>query len=144
MVSETVVRMASKSMVGVSIAGLRMGVGAPEKAALSPYPLPLTAGGLHAQVSRDAPPPLPGGYKVGEHVYFVAASQTTGLDHGMQGEVVGPALAGKGVLVSFPGIKDHVPCYLNLVRSRPQRDPPIAPRCPTLPSTFRIACVARR
>ena len=134
MVSETVVRMASKSMVGVSIAGLRMGVGAPERAALSPYPLPLTAGGLHAQVSRDAPPPLPGGYKVGEHVYFVAASQTTGLDHGMQGEVVASALAGKGVLVSFPyDGKSLTPCYLNLVRGRPERDPPIAPRCPSCP-----------
>ena len=95
-------------------------------------------------MSSDAPPPLPGGYKVGEHVYFVAASQTTGLDHGMQGEVVGPALAGEGVLVSFPyDGKSLTPCYLNLVRGRPERDPPIAPLS-QLPSTFTIACVPRR
>ena len=104
------------------------------RAAPTAPPLPLTAGGLLAQVSSDAPPPLPSGYKVGEHVYFVAASQTTGLDHGMQGEVVGPALAGEGVLVSFPyDGKSLTPCYLNLVRGRPERVPPIAPRCPSCP-----------
>ena len=53
---------------------------------------------------------------MGEHVYFVAASQTTGLDHGMQGEVVGPALAGKGVTVLFPGDKLPISCEITEVR----------------------------
>eukprot|EP00964_Phaeocystis_antarctica_P052215 scaffold30550_cov66-Phaeocystis_antarctica.AAC.7 len=56
-------------------------------------------------VSRNAPPPLPGGYKVGEKVFFTAASQTLPngdkLVHGQQGEVTGPATVeihkGKGV-----------------------------------------------
>ncbi len=93
--------------------------------------MPLTAGGLRAQVSRDAPPPLPGGYTVGEKVFFTGAScwryrdaaclssqtHTAGrrYDHGMQGEVVGPALAGKGVTVLFPGDKLGISCEITEV-----------------------------
>ena len=77
-----------------------------------------------AQVSRDAPPPLPGGYKVGEKVFFTVASQTFAdgdtLVHGRQGEVVGPATAethkGKGVAVLFPGNNGSIDCYLTMVR----------------------------
>ena len=37
----------------------------------------LTAGGCAcAQVSRGAPPPLPGGYTVGEKVFCTGASET--------------------------------------------------------------------
>ena len=47
-----------------------------------------------AQVSRQPPPPLPGGYTVGEQVYFTGTSQTfengDRLVHGKQGEVAGP------------------------------------------------------
>ena len=61
-------------------------------------------------MSRDAPPPLPGGYKVGEKVFFTGSSQTFAdgdkVVHGHQGEVVGPAILenhkGKGVAVRFP------------------------------------------
>ena len=113
MVSEAVVRMASRSIVGVRIAGVRIGVAAPERVALRPTPLPLTAGGLRAQVSRAAPPALPGGYTLGDQVFFTGDSKTLTngdkLVHGQQGEVVGPATLethkGKGVAVLFPGNK---------------------------------------
>ena len=70
------------------------------------------------------PPPLPGGYKAGEKVFFTGAGQTvsTGdkLVHGQQGEVVGPGtlgtLKGKGVAIRFPGNKGNVQCFLYQVR----------------------------
>ena len=75
-------------------------------------------------MSRDAPPPLPGGYTVGEKVFFTGTNQTfpsgDKLVHGQQGEVVGPATLethkGKCVAVRFPGNKGRVDCYLNMVR----------------------------
>ena len=75
-------------------------------------------------MSRDAPPPLPGGYKVGEKVFFTGASHTfddgNKLVHGQQGEVTGPAInethTGKGVAILFPGNKSWVDCYLTSVR----------------------------
>ena len=83
-----------------------------------------------AQVSRDAPPPLPGGYKVVDKVFFTGTSKTFAdgdkLVHGRQGEVVGPATVethkGKGVAVLFPGIKINIACYLGDVR-RPRAAP---------------------
>ena len=85
-------------------------------------------------MSRDAPPPLPGGYKVGEKVFFTVASQTFAdgdtLVHGRQGEVVGPATAetykGKGVAVRFHGYKVNIECYLHEVR-RPRAAPAATP-----------------
>ena len=67
-------------------------------------------------MSRDAPPPLPGGDKVGEKVFFTGTSQTfpsgNKVVHGQQGEVVGPvtneAHKGKGVAVRFPGNKQSI------------------------------------
>ena len=75
-------------------------------------------------MSRDPPPPLPGGYKVGEKVFFTGMSETFPIGdkvvHGQQGEVVGPALGentkGKGVAVLFPGNKGNINCYLTTVR----------------------------
>ena len=47
-----------------------------------------------ATLSRSPPPPLPGGYKVGEKLYYIGASQTVDngdrLVHDEQGEVMGP------------------------------------------------------
>ena len=79
---------------------------------------------MRAQVSRGAPPPLPGGYTVGEKVFYTGSSQTFSsgdkLVHGQQGEVTGPATdeatKGKGVAVRFPGNKGNVNCYLTNVR----------------------------
>ena len=75
-------------------------------------------------MSRDAPPPLPGGYKAGEKVFYTGPSQTLqpGYDvvHGQQGEVTGPATGeatkGKGVTVLYPGNKGDVACLITLVR----------------------------
>ena len=76
-------------------------------------------------MSRDAPPPLPGGYTVGDKVFYTGASETlpsgnNKLVHGQQGEVMGPAALentkGKGVAVLFPGNKSKVACYLTEVR----------------------------
>ena len=75
-------------------------------------------------MSRDAPPPLPGDYKVGEKVFFTRASWTAPngdkVVHGQQGEVTGPATneshKGKGVAVLFTGNTGNVQCYLNSVR----------------------------
>ena len=66
----------------------------------------------------------PGGYKVGEKVFFAGANETfaTGdkVVHGQQGEVVGPSTLenykGKGVKVLFPGNKANVSCLLTTVR----------------------------
>ena len=61
---------------------------------------------MGAQVSREPPPPLPGGYVVGEQVYYTERSLTfvngDRVEHGKQGELVGPATGvnhkGKGVV----------------------------------------------
>ena len=82
-----------------------------------------------AQVSREPPPPLPGGYTVGEQIYFTGAGQTVEgdyrLEYGKQGEVTGPATCeshtGKGVDVSFPGNMGLVCCCLTQVSRRRRR-----------------------
>ena len=70
---------------------------------------------------------LPGGYTVGDKVFYTGASHTFDdgdtLVHGGQGEVAGPATGentkGKGVAVLFPGNKLNVACYLtNVCRLR--------------------------
>ena len=69
-------------------------------------------------------PLLPGGYEVGEKVFFTGASQTLSngdkVMHGQQGKVTGActskALKGKGVNLRFPGNKGLV--------MPPQRGPP--------------------
>ena len=79
-------------------------------------------------MSREPPPPLPGGYVVGDKVYYTGTSVTFAsgdrLEHGKQGEVVGPATGeshrGKGVKLIFLGNKGVVDCYLT------QAAPPLA------------------
>ena len=85
--------------------------------------------GVGAQVSREPPPPLPGGYVLGEQVYYTGASATfedhgDRVEHGKQGEVVGPATSEGGpegkfdVALLFPGNKLAFGCYLIEVRHR--------------------------
>ena len=127
--------------------GLVASVAAPERAAAEPY-LPVPYGWwLRAQVSRDAPPPLPGGYKAGEKVFYTGASQTlpsgNKLVHGQQGEVTGPGTteASKDKLnVLFPGNKGSVICALAEVRrlhaasaATPLACAPHTRRCPRAP-----------
>ena len=84
---------------------------------------------MGAQLSHEPPLPLPGGYTVREQVYFTGAGETIKngdqLEHGKQGEVVGPATfeshKGKGVDVRFPGNKGAISCYLYQVRRRRRR-----------------------
>ena len=84
---------------------------------------------MGAQVSRQPPPSLPGGYTVGEQVYVTGTSQTfedgDRVEHGKQGEVAGPAAAeshkGKGVAVRFPGNKGLIQILLHEVRRRRRR-----------------------
>ena len=74
--------------------------------------------------ASDPPPPLPGGYKVGEKVFFTGANQTfadgSKLVHSQQGEVTGPATneatEGKGVEMRFPSNKVNINCFLHSVR----------------------------
>ena len=69
---------------------------------------------------------VPGGYKLGEKVFYTGASQTfpsgSKLVHGQQGEVTGPATLethkGKAMAVLFPGNKGRIDCYLTSVRRR--------------------------
>ena len=94
-----------------------------------------------AQVSREPPPPpLLGGYTVGEQVYYTGESHTFAcgnqLEHGKQGEVAGPATfeshKGKGVDVRFPGNKGAISCYLHQVRR--SRRHAAHPQLPASPS----------
>ena len=110
---------------------------------------------MRAQVSRD-PPPLPGGYKVDEKVFFTGPSQTfpsgNKVVHGQQGEVKGSAtnesVEGKGVDVLFPGNKGNTSCLLTQVRrlrAASAASPPPAPRtrdaghAPCVPATASAA-----
>ena len=63
---------------------------------------------------------LPGGFKVGQLLYFVGFSETFAsgnrVVHGQLGEVMGPASLeshkGRGVAIRFPGNKANVNCFL--------------------------------
>ena len=79
-------------------------------------------------LSRSPPPPLPGGYVIGEEVYYTGPSKKWDdgdtLTHGQSGEVTRPATLeryiGKGLSVMFPGNKDHIDLFLtSLSRSPP-------------------------
>ena len=67
--------------------------------------------------------PLPGGYKVGEKVFYTLSSETWDdgdkVVHGQQVEVRGSGTRKNGkerVAVRFPGNKDLIICYLTSVR----------------------------
>ena len=101
---------------------------------------------VHAQVSRGAPPPLPGGYVVGENVFYtgdsVAFDDGDELVHGQQGVVTGPigpgsGHEGNGVCVRFPDNTDDFGCLLTEVRrlraasaATPSSCAPHTRRCP--------------
>ena len=99
---------------------------------------------LRSQVSRDAPPPLPGGYTAGEKMFYTGLSQASTIGdtyvHGQQGEVMGPGDGkdkDKGVAVLFPGNKGSIECRLTEVRrlraasaANPPACAPHTRRCP--------------
>ncbi|EOD06508.1 hypothetical protein EMIHUDRAFT_218958 [Emiliania huxleyi CCMP1516] len=70
-------------------------------------------------LSREQPPPLPGGHDLGEQLYFTGPNESfesgDKVVHGQQGEVVGPATGehyGNGLKLRFPGNKGSINCYL--------------------------------
>ena len=94
-----------------------------------------------AQISRIPPPPLQGGYKVGEKLFYTWPSRTFEhngttytLVQGQQGEVMGPGTGqhepkGTGLAMLFPGNKGCVDCVLAKVSLPPRRL-----RCRPLPA----------
>ena len=92
---------------------------------------------------------LPGGYKVGEKVFFTGASHTFSngdkLVHGQQGEVTGPATLethkGKGVCVLFPGNSGNVECYLTSVRRLRAASAATPPPAPHTRDAAHVPCV---
>jgi len=104
--------------------GLVASVAAPERAAAEPF---TSCWWPRAQVSRDAPPPLPGGYMQGgrESVlhggepYLSERQQARARPAGRGDEARQrncDATKGKGLSVRFPGNMGNVNCYLATVR----------------------------
>ena len=78
-------------------------------------------------MNRKPPPPLLGGYALGDKAFFTGSGQTyaTGkLVHGQQGEVVGPAF-GEAVSMRFPDKKSNIGCFINSVRRLRTAPPPL-------------------
>ena len=78
---------------------------------------------VYAYASGACTQALPGGYTVGDKVFFTGASKTFAdgdkLVHGQQGEVTGPDTnedGEEGVAVLFPGNKANTGYFLTNVR----------------------------
>ena len=80
------------------------------------------------ELSRTAPPALPGGYQVGEWLYFTGSSRTFSIGnrlvHGAQGEVVGPSTRdthrSNSLAIKFDGNMSNIECPLtSLSRTAP-------------------------
>ena len=90
---------------------------------------------LLTNLSRSPPPPLPGGFSLGEKLYWNGRSEIfpsgNRLVHGKQGEVMGPDDNGdpNRLNVHFPGNKHGVRCQLTKL----SRAPP-----PPLPGGFSV------
>ena len=75
-------------------------------------------------LSRTPPPPLPGGFAVGEQVFYAAGSHTfpsgNKLTHGQAGEVTGPKPGDpERLAVLFPGNNASVTCELAILSRTP-------------------------
>ena len=86
------------------------------------------------ELSRSPPPPLPGGYTVGEKLYYIGSSETfesgNRVVHGEQGEVMGPSMMYEGrLMIKFPNNKGTVGCSLDAL----SRSPP-----PPLPGGYTL------
>ena len=74
-------------------------------------------------LSRDKPPPLPGGFSVGDTMLYTGSNETLAsgdrLVNGQAGEVVGPAMfatfEGDGLCMRFDGNKGTVDCGLHML-----------------------------
>lgn len=85
------------------------------------------------QLSLEDPnPPLPGGCRTGEELYYLGASgmlpSGDKLVYGQRGTVAGPpslaSYKGRGVAMAFPGNKGRIECYLDQL-SRADPGPPL-------------------
>eukprot|EP00966_Prymnesium_polylepis_P126179 2917784-Prymnesium_polylepis.1 len=70
------------------------------------------------QLSRSLPPPLPGGNKVGDEVYYLGCNATlmpgAHVTHGGKGQVVGPQFGDDTrVAVLFPGNTESIACRVS-------------------------------
>ena len=102
-------------------------------------------------LSRSPPPPLPGGFSIGQKVYYTGDSKTLAsgnrIAYGEQCEIMGPADSDEPkpdqLNVQFPGRDRHVNMLLSsLSRSQPADYSP--PECPsmiqlTLPAVARVS-----
>ena len=87
----------------------------------SPIDCPLT------MLSTSPPSPLPGGYFLGQTLYFISDDFTAPngerVVQGQQGEVVGPATVethkGKGLAMRFAGNKGNLACLLTELSPSP-------------------------
>jgi hypothetical protein len=90
------------------------------------------------ELSTTAPPPLPGGYKLGQKLFYIGDNYTLDngdrLTHGQQGKVVGPATdeeyVGKGLAMRFLGNKDDVECLLTELSTAPPGSAPASASSP--------------
>ena len=107
---------------------------------------PLPSGGdhpaRHRHRARAVAVALPGGYSVGEMLYFTGGSQTANNGDrwvpGKQGKVMGPAtgkLEGKGLSVYFDGNKGNLVCHLTAL----SRDAPSYPSADHSPASANTA-----
>lgn len=79
-----------------------------------------------AELSREAPKPLLGGYKVGDMLYFIGMTLTLPsgeeLAHGACGKVVGPGkdeYEMRGLAIAFPEVKGNVDCFFDSLSKEP-------------------------
>jgi len=89
------------------------------------------------ELSREPPPPLPGGFKLGEMLYYIGNSETfysgDSVVHGQQGEVIGPALEDPvRIAIMVPGNKGNIRCRLEELSREPPPSPPSPPPSPSL------------
>jgi len=86
-----------------------------------------------AEDLRGSPPPLPGGFHLGESVYYTGAGEMWDdgdrLEYGARGQIAGVSDDDHSVEVSFPGNMDIVDCLLtDLSRTWPPVPPTPPPK----------------
>ena len=113
----------NKGFVGLGVEVRRLRASA-ATAGLCPTHATLSPTRKRAQISRNPPPPLHGGYKLGDKLFYTWPSRTFEhngrtykLVQGQQGEVMGPGTGqheqkGKGLAMLFPGNTGCVDCVL--------------------------------
>ena len=115
----------NKGHVGLRLTEVRrLHAASAATAGLCPTHATLSPTRKRAQISRNPPPPLHGGYKLGDKLFYTWPSRTFEhngrtykLVQGQQGEVMGPGTGqheqkGTGLAILFPGNTGCVDCVL--------------------------------